>query len=99
MCIQAGIKANEIDDYTIADLNMQILAHEKTQQITMGYVRQLCFHIARFGQVDFKKFPSSVREFMPFDWDEDIEEEDFKADYLRLREAKKKAKQKENNGS
>jgi hypothetical protein len=76
----------------ISDLLLHIMAHNRGEQSKWERVRMISYITAKFGNSDPKKFPSSVNQFMPFDWDEDSEPEDFKADYLRLRAAKKKLK-------
>lgn len=68
---------------------MHIMAFEKSEQERWEHTRVIAFNVARFGNSDPKKFPSSVKRFLPFPWDEGDEEIDLIAAARARRQNKK----------
>lgn len=68
---------------------LHIIAARQDVEDRWEHTRAIAFNIAKFGNSDPKKFPSSVRTFWPFEWDdEERETNDFQEAYRILRERK-----------
>lgn len=93
MCIQAGIKNNEIDDWLIADLAMHIEAFNETEKTSWEQTRAIVFNVARFGNSDPKKFPKTFERFWPFPWDKGQQKMSISGFARQYREQKKLRKQ------
>lgn len=56
---------------------MQIVAFNKEERERWKHTSMLTFTIGRFGNSDPKKYPSSIKKYMPGLWaDDEIDEED-----------------------
>lgn len=53
---------------------MHMIAHAKDDRERWKHTSMLAFNIGRFGNSDPKRFPSSIKKYMPDLWD-DVEED------------------------
>jgi hypothetical protein len=54
---------------------MHIIAEGRKEKERWKMVSMICFNVARFGNSDPKRFPSSIKKYMPGLWDdEEIDE-------------------------
>lgn len=102
MCIRAGVESEDIDDKLISHLLMRIYAEADRQKEQWVHTATVCFYIGAYGNCDPKKFPKSIgkfiREYFPMIDDEEANPiRDLKSGYDRMREAKKRLAQNQDN--
>jgi hypothetical protein len=68
---------------------MHMVAHAKDEREKWKRTSMLAYNIGRFGNSDPKKFPATIKKYMPELWD-DVEDSDINNDPL-IRSRKSKA--------
>ena len=71
---------------------MHMIAFAKDEKERWKHTSMISFNVARFGNSDPKRFPSSIKKYMPLLWDdgEDDEENDPLINAARQRRLKPK---------
>lgn len=69
---------------------MHLAAHEKAEQHKWEHTRVIAYYVAKFGNSDPKKFPGSIKKFMPLPWDESDPAEFDIVEFARSRARKNK---------
>jgi hypothetical protein len=84
----------------VCDLLMHIMAANREEQDRWEHTRLVVYNVAKFGNSDPKKFPRSISDFMPFEWDSEVSSttSGLQDGYRRMREAKKLLAQKQGDG-
>jgi hypothetical protein len=66
---------------------MHVIAQGRKEKESWKMVSMICFTVGRFGNSDPKRFPSSIKKYMPDLWDEeDVNEIDPLIEAARARQ-------------